>query len=125
MSISKNDKKILPFKCDVNPTSEISLDLIHAPINCDKTVWKSMIPVKGTVFVYNGGFSEGEPGKQLDMTITLKRFIGNDIFRALKKGEGLAITALDMKELSVKFLPLCTNPSPKGKMIFKLYIQEQ
>ncbi len=125
MSISKNDKKIFPFKCDVNPTSETSLDLINAPINCDKTVWKSMIPVKGTVFVYNGSFTEGETSKQLDMTITLKRFIGNDIFRSLKAGEGLAITALDIKALTVKFLSGCPDAPPNGKLIFKLYIQEQ
>jgi hypothetical protein len=77
-------------------------EAVMLPSNVDVVLWKSSVPVSGTIFVENQNFSDDDIS-DTNLIINIQCSDGNDIIETLEKGRQLMITALNMESLAVKF----------------------
>jgi hypothetical protein len=80
------------------------------PSNLDIVLWKSYIPVNGTIFIENQNLLDNNTAPDLDidysdgkLILTIQCSDGNDIVEIIEKGRQLMITSLNMENLTVRF----------------------
>ncbi len=83
-------------------SSDIFPEPLMLPSNFEVVLWKSYIPVNGTIFVENQKLSN-EDISQAKLIINIKCSDGNDIVETIEKGRQLMITSLNMESLVVHF----------------------